>query len=524
MKISYPLILFNINTDVQLSFNIENYLLTKKLAETKSCGTEYGQFLKNYPKDSALVVMIEGALNQNPDFSYLMSEQFLNAIIAYCIIKQTSSYYEIWDVCVLKRGTGVGANFISLISDRFNNLPLWLGVAAGNETAAKTYLKNGFVLNGVTRLNTSSNLVGLPEPFISMIRNPGPVGFVQYDMTMFNKLSAVIKQKNEKMEVAFYFSPHTITIINYLVKENIITTEIGGELLITELYQGGYNELNFTRSFIKGNRVSCPVGMNTGIPKNFTFHTHPSYADTINGLVVQSPSLDDLKFEISTLLTNMVFTTEMLTLHFIFFDKGFFTLAISPDFQNYIYQITNFVMNIDIKNITTSLMSNIDDFIGDLYNKLLFEQNEINKFISSSVANNTICNEDIKNALRAYNAYSTCTTLNSMNLRALIGKNVDLLNMFGFYFQNIFPDKTPDEMIAQTPIFQAQYFEIFPGSENTGLTFKCKNLLASSVQTNITRLPRTDSRLLTETTMVEPFDQVYLRTPEKSQFILNPLP
>ena len=468
---------------------IVTYLLANK-QEVVKCGSETNDHFADFFSDPAYVFIV---LLDNPPINDMGS------IMAYCLVKTTPTAYEIWDVCVLTRarGSGIGSLFMKLICENVrqdNTKPFWLIVVPGNKIAASTYIKNGFVINSISNLNSTGEILGFPEPSIvfSCEKWNTPTDDIKASQILiFDKYSSIILSEVKKATINIFLSQAVIQNMNVFIKQ--LQTEVCGKLLLTrfpndQIINDGNIQLSLPKTLIKG--IYNPAQCNAGI-SDFSFHTHPDKVP--NGRRIQIPSFGDLImvtsifFQVQT--TSLSSTTQT---HLLFVHDGIFILSLSPDFVQLLYNIISYSGR-PVVTLKPMMEQSILKSYNETIQPIFFDYLNILENYAKRVIPSDVEDSNMKQ-YRADIGHEICRYINCISTnniyRDILKETIDQIRSAGF--------KIPD--LNSTPIFNTSYHQLLSDSDSVYIKFE--GLLSKSVD-DLPSVPANDPLLSHVTTLAE---------------------
>lgn len=363
--------------------------------------------------------------NEVAIYTKMTDPVFLNLISAYCLIKEQVHCYEIWDVCVFseERGKNIGTQFINILLQvpfavRKN---FWLVVLPNNTRAAKTYTKNGFKIDLATKTNSIGQPMGFIKPVISFTYILGnsltPIASaVDIEVKNFETVSKLIEEDLIKNTLHIAFSPDTLRLVKSMVEDLLVINEIGGGIQFTStIIRNGitYNVFDFNNQVTKGTQTYV-------IPKHieqnpFFFHSHPdSIKENFNGLIVQTPSILDLKATLNLLINQTIYNIKT-SISFTFCHKAVFVTRFTSDFSDFVHKISK------LNNTLFSIIQpSIDIIDAQIYHKSIHFNNDLLKKMFTEIDGVDNCSQIVKLKLRKFTAEYFCKKLNQLSIQDIL--------------------------------------------------------------------------------------------------------
>ena len=396
MKIdaTHQIIVLNLRdpSERELARRIDRFIIHNRQGANAGCGSASpGAAVHGFINDTMtdFVIMVNPGFqvtyrNADGRFESPHNENEIMAnIIAYCIIKESATAYEIWDVCVLgSRGRGIGPAFIQLLC---RNIPLplldiprtykpfWLIVVPGNTPAAKTYLRNGFSLGPVTLLDSSNMASGFATPNISMTC-PNP--YVPTDniaqLAVFTRTSETLMAALVAKTLIIYLPANVLMNMDILV--TTFRHETCGALVVTGVEENpafpGYRalRLGMSKLITKGyiNPQNCVIPYS-----DFGYHIHHDSLLQYNAQIVQIPSAGDINGAIIYSIVSCIHNKTTMCAQFIFLRNGIFTITIDPVFAQLLFTTFRIIENDKTHEGVTLITNSLERYITGIYHTFI---------------------------------------------------------------------------------------------------------------------------------------------------------
>jgi len=443
------------------------------------CGATHPKFVVGLPYTVFVITIQEGFEsfqtdatglvidpNINAIYMHMITLEFLFKISSYCLLKESKDVIELWDVCIFSkyRKQGLGNFLIKNITQMFSTKNLWLVVVPDNISAASLYIKNGFVVRGITQ-NDPDNLITI-GPAIFMIFNKDEKmqpDFEKYNKQLFKILSDKIIGFVIKDTLHIKIDKEIIRIIDSLTKYPI-GCGITGFLLTKHLDRFNvelrkkdgisYITLEMHKKIFKRKTISHSSNY------NFVFSSLPVSEDNYYGLLMETPSNQEMMFIIKNGIDNIEKSIKT-QVFFRFCSDGLLTLSISPELSEFMFD-SLVQKNVDsnaLKHYFESFLSIIYD---DVCNKYYDEAKRLIDVARTVEEKNTV-KKIIGLTLSAY--------INQISVNDLI-----ILNQVSDHILilNFFTTKIPN--LSTISLFSSQYHEITEQNREEGLYISCQNI------------------------------------------------
>ena len=399
-------------------------------------------------------------------YIYMTTLEFLFKISSYCLLKDSTNFIELWDVCIFSqyRKQGLGNFLIKNIIQMFSTKNLWLVVAPDNMSAASLYIKNGFAVKGITQ-NDSEHSFTI-DPSIFMIFNKDEKlqpDFEKYNKQLFKNLSDTIIGFVLKNTLHIKIDKEIITIMDLLTKYQI-GCDISGNLLTkhadrfnVELKKrdgNSYITLEMHKKIYKGKTISH------SLKYNFVFKTLPVSEYNYNGLLLEPPSNEEIRFIIKNGIDNIKRSIKT-QIFFRFCFDGLLTLSISPELTEFIFD-SLVQRNVDSNSLKHYFESFLSVIYDDVCNKYYVEAKRLIDLA------HTI---EEKNTVRKLIGHTLSVYINQISVNDLI--NLSQVSDHILIF-NFFITKIPD--FSTISLFISQYHEITEQNREEGLYISCQNI------------------------------------------------
>jgi hypothetical protein len=528
MKIdaTHQIIVLNLRdpTERQLAGRMEHFIIHNRQAANTGCGSAspgaavHG-FINNTMTD--FVIMVNPGfkvLYRNADgrFESPHTEQEIIAnIIAYCIIKESATNYEIWDVCVLgPRGTGIGPVFINLLCTNIPALldlprgpkPFWLIVVPGNTAAAKTYLRNGFSIGGITLLDSSNMLSGFATPNILMTC-PNPSVRINNDaqVPMFTSISDILQTRLRAQNLNIYLAGNILSNMETLV--SALPLETCGSLFVTGIVDNPDHRilrLGMSKSITKGTLANPPNPQSCAVPNtDFGYHIHVDALGPLNLHIVQIPSGGDITASIVTAINSAARHVTMCA-QFIFLRHGIFTVTISPEFAEFLFiMFGTLVQKATFLDGVELISNSVNGFVAARYD-MAAHQYSLNRMLPHPHADINV----YADAERDAHATQICQFINTITVQDVIagdptGRLIATILQYQATVKNAIN-------LATTQVVTATYHPVTDIHRINGINIVCPNVLL----TDIARVrvynpadPEFENAVIPEFTLVRHFQE-----------------
>lgn len=497
IDVTHQIIVLNLRdpTERQLAGRMEHFIIHHRQAENTGCGSAspgaavHG-FINNTMTD--FVIMVNPGFkvsyrNADGNFESPHTEaQIIDNIIAYCIIKESATHYEIWDVCVLgQRGTGIGANFINLLCTNIPALldiprgpkPFWLIVVPGNTAAAKTYLRHGFSIGGITLLDSSNMLSGFATPNILMTC-PNPPAQINNDaqVPMFTSISDILRARLRSQNLNIYLAANIISNMEALV--SALPLETCGSLFVTGIVDNPDQRslrLGMSKTIIKGTIANPPNPQSCAVPNtDFGYHVHVDALGEANLHIVQIPSGGDITGSIVSAINSAARHVTMCA-QFIFLRHGIFTVTISPAFAEFLFiMFGTLVQEATFLDGIALISNSVNGFVAGRYDTAAREYS-LNRLLPHPHADSSV----YADAERDAHATQICQFINTITVQEVIagdltGRLISTILQYQATFKNAIN-------LATTQLVTATYHPVSDINRINGINIICPNVLLTDI-------------------------------------------
>lgn len=466
--------------------NITRWIFDQKQHSVKDCGAEGNvSFASSIVPYLVFLLTVEGTVFNDIQtdtsgkvvdgrlsdlYKYMADDHFLNSISSYCFLKDAPSYIEIYDVCIFseKRGKGVGQRLIQNAL-KLSTKNFWLFVLPDNMAAATLYIKNGFAVQKITQGDSSDLVIFDNISLISMVFNQhSPSSDVDYNIQLFRRMSDKILGFVKTEQLNIKIESEVINFIDTLVKNQLISYEVGGCLMTKHTNKFNVNiETKDGKSFIvlEMNKFLIKGGSNSigriTSEYNFMFITQPI---SPLGLVVQMPFID-IGFCVQSMLYNIskLIKTQKL---FVFSFDGVISISISSILTEFI--LTSLDQSLE-KGISMEIFQRL---------QLCFERLtsvKMHEYYQESLRTNhqLISQYSVQphNVIRKQTGILTCFFINKLSIKDLADTDQEgvISSILSIYFTH----KRLD--ISLLPVFKAEYHEISDSARSEGLYISCED-------------------------------------------------
>ena len=521
----------------QLAGRIEHFIIHHRQGANTGCGSAaaVNGFIPTTMTDFVIMVNRGFAVTyRNPDGTFDTPHpeaQIIENIIAYCIIKESQTNYEIWDVCVVgRRGVRTGPDFINLLCTNIPELlvsqeglladrlrgpkPFWLIVVPGNTLAARTYLRNGFSIGGITLLDSSNMLSGFATPNILMTcPNPPPRINNDAQLAIFANISDILHATLRAQTLNIFLPANILSNMEALV---VLQLETCGSLFVTgivDMPDQRLLRLGMSKTIIKGTIANPPNPQSCAVPNtDFGYHVHVDALGIFNQHIVQIPSGGDITASIVSAINSAARHVTMCA-QFIFLRHGIFTVTISPAFAEFLFVMFGMLVQEATFLDGIALISNsVNGFVTGKYDTTA-RQYSLNRLLPHPHADSRV----YADADRDAHATQICQFINTITVQEVIagdqtGRLIATILQYQATVKNAIN-------LSTMQLVTATYHPVTDANRLNGINIICPNVLLTDI-TRVQVYHPADPEI--ENTLISNFrlDQQFQQTPNGGTFRL----